>query len=129
MARTFLSEEQKERIAELREKGLSYGNIGRRIGCSPSTACWHCLRLGAEPPKCSWPLWDQPKGPLVLQRGNHMVRRFTAEEDTQLRVLVVAGIGIAEIGRQMNRRTNSIIGRLRALARRDEREEVSPMKR
>lgn len=111
-------------IAELREKGLTYGQIARRFGVSSETVGWHCLKEGAEAPK-GGRSWDGIVGPTVMKRGNHEVRRYTPEEDQKLLTLAKAGKNKTEIGRVLGRRNNSINGRLLILARRDARAEAA----
>jgi len=115
-----LTQEQKESMAGMRERGLSYGQIALKFGCSPNAVAWHCLRLGADPPNAR-KLSGEIVGPLVMQRGNHVVRRFTAEDDATLQAMSASGKPLAEIARTLGRKHNSIIGRLMTLARRAER--------
>lgn len=119
--RKGFTREDYARMAELRERGWSFERIGRKFGCKAATASWHCLRLGAEPPKPPklWP--DRYLKHPVMKRGNHVVRAFTPEEDAQITALAAAGLGNTEIGRRIGRRPNSVLGRLMTIARRDER--------
>lgn len=119
--RRRLSLEDKELICSMRERGKTYEQIGRRVGCSAKAVSWHCLQLGAEPPKRT-KLWDKIQGPAVFSRNGHSVRRYTAEEDSILLDLERQGLPIGEIARRMGRRWNSVKGRLMTLARREERE-------
>lgn len=108
-------------ITEMRERGYSYEQIGREIGCSAKAVSWHCLRLGADPPK---PAPLRPNYHLehpVMKRGNHIVRAFTPDEDAKLLALEGEGKTLTQIGRALGRRWNSVRGRLMTLARRDER--------
>lgn len=117
-----LSDSDYDRIAEMREAGQSYRQIGKVFGCSAKAISWHCLRLGADPPK-PYPL--RPNYHLehpVMKRGNHIVRAFTPVEDAKLLALAQQGLGTTAIGRALGRRSNSVTGRLMTLARRDERE-------
>ncbi len=112
------------RIAEMREAGLSYEQIALAIGkgTSAKAVSWHCLRLGAEPPKKTRlrPQYylEQP----LMKRGNHLVKAFTPAEDARLTDLSMRGLGDSAIGRELGRRPNSVRGRLMTLARREERE-------
>lgn len=110
-----------ERIAALREAGETYREIAAIFGCSDKAISWHCLRLGAEPPKKT-ALWKGIKGPEVVKRGNHLVRRYTQEDDACLLRLEAEGKTVTEIARALGRKWNSIRGRLMTLARREERE-------
>ncbi|QEH36585.1 Sigma-70, region 4 [Aquisphaera giovannonii] len=122
-SRRRLTEDEIEEIVRLRELGHSYEWIGKKLGCSRETVSWHCCRLGVEPPKSAWRSWDGIKGPAVTKRGNHLVRRFTPEEDQIALEMRSSGATISEIARKLNRRVNSVIGRLNALARREARRE------
>lgn len=126
MTRPRLTPDQIDQICDLREEGKTYQAIANIVGCSPETASWHCTRLGADPPnpaKC----WDKIVGPAVMKRGDHVVRRFTPEEDKRIQDLRAQGHGPAEIGRTLDRPINSIIGRLNTLARRELRAEAMEM--
>lgn len=60
----------------------------------------------------------------MSHRGNHVVRRFTPEEDAQLIELAAEGLGPTEIGKRMGRGHNTIMGRLFTIARPDARNET-----
>ena len=60
-------------------------------------------------------------GPVEMKRGNHVVRRFTPEEDALLLTLEAEGLSYTEIGRRLERPHTSISGRLMTLARHEER--------
>lgn len=111
---------QCEKIADMRERGKSYRQIGLAIGLSPGAVSWHCLRQAIEPPNPRPPS-SVIVGPLEVKRGDHVVRRFTPEDDALLLALHNQGFGIRTIGKRMGRRDNSVRGRLMCLARRDER--------
>ncbi len=111
-----------ETIIVLRERGRSFGQISARLGLSRGTISWHCLKHGAEPPRPGRS-WDVPKV-MEMRRGNHVVRRYSPEEDARLLALEARGLRIAEIARALGRASNSIRGRLMTLARRDERREA-----
>lgn len=115
-----------ERAAEMREGGATFKEIGAALNMSPSAASWHCLRLGADSPHCIQNV-SETKGPAIMKRGNHIVRRFTAEDDATLLKMEADGASIAEMSRALNRRHNSIMGRLMTLARRDDRLEQLSM--
>lgn len=115
-----LTQQDFDRICTMRAAGKSFEQIGRAIGCSAKAVSWHCLRLGAEGPKPTT-LWDGIKGPAVVMRNGHEVRRYTPEDDAQLLSLEAEGLPISTIARRMGRRPNSVTGRLMTLARREER--------
>lgn len=111
-------QERVDKIAELRETGQSYDLIGQAIGISGSYVCWICLKHGIEGHR-KYPLGD--KGPMLMRRGNHEVRKFTPEEDATITRMELAGAKRSEIARALKRKPNSILGRLMTLARREER--------
>lgn len=119
-----LGPEQLERMIAMRESGAPYSKIAAALGCSQGAVRWHCLRLAVEPPKGTRP-WDRLKGPPVVRRGSHLVRRFTPEEDARLLALEAQGLNNNAIARRLGRRWNSVRGRLMTLARRDELLEAS----
>jgi hypothetical protein len=115
-----MSPQQLEKIAAMRERGWSYKRIGNAIGMSPGAVSWYCLREAIEPPKPS-KCRDQIVGPAVVKRGDHVVRRFTPEEDATLLRLSKEGKSNRALVRLMGRSDSSIRGRLMCLARREER--------
>lgn len=115
-----LSDADKELLVAMRERGEKCAAIAARLGVSVSTVRDWCLKLAVEPPNPP-PLWDRIKGPLVQRRGDHIVRRFTPDEDAELTKLAVEGHRIAQIARRMGRHKRSIAGRMMTLARKEER--------
>lgn len=124
MAARRFTIEQHEGMAAMREAGRSYGQIALAFGCSESTAYWICLKLGADLPDAK-PLQPRAAGPAVVQRGDHAVRRFTAEDDAQLLALASEGKGYSAIGKLIGRRPNSVRARLMTLARHEARSEAA----
>jgi len=122
-ARRF-TPEQHEQIAEMRERGASYGQIGLAIGCSESTAYWICLKYGADRPGAK-PLAARALGPQVVIRKGREVRRYSAEDDARLLALEAEGKGDSEIGHIIGRRPNSVRARLMTLARHEARSEAA----
>lgn len=117
------TDDEIERIVEMREHGKAFTEIAEALGCSAGSVQYHCLRLGIERP-------GYLRGPCnyrsaVVQRGDHVLRRFTASEDEQLLALEAEGLNVAEIGRAIGRRPNSVHARLMTLARRQERLEAA----
>lgn len=121
-ARRKYGDDLVNQAAALREAGWPIRQIAEKLGMSESAVDWHCIRLGADAPSRQWAAPRAP-GPQQMQRGNHVVRRFTSDEDAQLLDLVDQGLPRAEIARRLNRRLNSIQGRLMTLARHEAREE------
>lgn len=118
-----LTAADRERIATMREAGSSCGVIAAAIGCSVSSVSWQCLRLGAEPPNPR-ALKDVPATPKAVRRGDHMVRRFTVDEDAQILTMEAEGLATVEIARRLGRPPNSVLGRIMTLARREARMEA-----
>lgn len=119
-----LTEEQLELIADLTEdRRFTASQIARLVGCSEGSVGWAQLKLGVDrhPTK---PLPPVPTEPVVMRRGGHVIRRFTQADDKQLLDLEAKGLNPHRIAKAMGRRHNSIVGRLRTLARRDARAEA-----
>lgn len=110
--------------ADLREQGLSCQAIANKLEMSVGAVSWHCLRLGADSPKTRHNT-ARPTGPMLVKRSGHVVRRFSVEEDQMLIEMDLAGKRMCEIARKLNRRPNSVKGRLMTLARREERLEIA----
>ena len=114
------TDDQVNEAAELREKGLSYGQIARMLDMSVGSVSWHCLKLGADSPNTITNV-DTPTGPMVVLRGNNTVRRFSEEEDRLLFEMDIAGKRVSHMAARLDRKPNSVRGRLMTLARRAER--------
>ena len=114
-----LSKETLDQILTLREdQGWSCKRIAEKFNVSPGFISWHCLKHGADSPRVSTRILPQTSpGPKTIQRGNHVVRRFTPEEDTELQKLSAENINYHQIGIKMDRNHSSIRGRLMTLAR------------
>lgn len=121
--RRILSDADIEWAAIEREKGRSVGAIAQKLGCSSSAVSWHCLKLAADPPKAK-PIDPTIKGPTVFQRNGFPVRRFLPHEDETLLQMAKDGARVSAIARALNRRENSIRGRLMTLARHEARLEA-----
>ena len=116
----MMTEQQRvDRIAELRETGKTYEQIGLALGMSGSNISWICLKYGIEGPRKTT-LGD--RGPMVVKRGKFEVRKFTPEEDAKIQEMGRAGGKPTAIARALGRKHNSILGRMMTLARREERE-------
>jgi transcriptional regulator len=48
--RVNLTEDEKQRICELREQGWKYEAIAAEMKCHVGSVSWHCLLRGASPP-------------------------------------------------------------------------------
>lgn len=117
-----LTPEQKEIIADMRERGKSCEAIGRVLGASAGAVSWHCLVEGIESPRTATA--TVPTGqPMRYERNGFAVRRFTGADDKKLLELAASGLGNTAIGKQLGRRPNSVRGRLATLARQEAREE------
>lgn len=129
MSRRKLTEDQIDRMCELREAGYSFGWIARAIvrefgiAVSEGSISWYCLVRGAD-----LPAERRHSGTVNFNfeprmRGGHLVRPFTPEEDTLLRTLDMQGFPTSVMAKRLGRRHNSIRGRLATLARQDARAE------
>jgi hypothetical protein len=105
-------------IAEMRERGKTYGQISSATGMSTSNISWICLKYGIEGPRKT-SLGD--RGPSVVSRGEFQVRKFTPEEDAKITEMELAGFKRSAIARALGRKANSVLGRQMTLARREER--------
>ena len=116
-----MTPQQLEQIADMRERrGWSYKRIANALGMSPGAVSWYCLKEAIEAPNPRKPV-TEIKGPLEFRRGNHIVRRFTPEEDGVILAMEMAGASRAAIARRLGRKSNSVLGRSMCLARRLER--------
>jgi hypothetical protein len=116
--RCKLTEEQIDRICEMRESGKSYGTIARVVGCSVGAVSWQCLRCGAEPPTAK-PI--KVREPGEFQRGSHTVRGYTPEEDALIIALAIQKFPRTVIAKRLGRKPHSVLGRIMTLARREAR--------
>jgi transcriptional regulator len=109
--------EQIDRAAEMREAGQDCATIAAETGMTQAAVWWHCARLGAEPPGARYR--ERAPGPMVMKRGNHIVRRFTPEEDRRMLDMRRRGLRVYQIADELGRQQNSVSNRLMALARRE----------
>lgn len=121
MPRRKYTEEQANTAAELREQGLTFVEIGEKLGMNERSVQYHCMRLGADLPP------NAPRRnnrlPEVYQRNGRIVRLFTPEEDAELLRLEATGMPTNQIARLMGRPANSTRGRLMLLAMKEARDE------
>lgn len=125
--RRILSDPQIEQMIALRERGWSPERIANHFtesgtAISRGSISWQCLIHGADVPA---KFRNKPviENRPPFQRGDHLVKPYSSEDDTLLRVLDMQDFSIAVISKRMGRRPNSIRGRLATLARRDARAE------
>ena len=108
------------KACELREGGLSVGQISVRMGIPRSTIEWHCIKAGAEPPR----IQQQHYNPRPLRyRHGLPVRMFSEAEDLQLSGLEAAGMRLCDMAAKLGRHPSSIRNRLMLLARQQARRE------
>lgn len=117
-----MTPEKVENMCERRERGETYEAIAAALDVSPDTIAWHCTRLGVEAPNPGQS-WSEIKGPRVMIRGGHQVRRFTPKEDETIQRMRLDGARTIDIARKLGRKPNSVTGRLYTIARRDMRQE------
>lgn len=115
------TDEQIEQAAEMRERGLSFGVIARLTGMHEKSIHWHCLRVGADKPRDL----RRPAPPRAnyVRKDGKVVRRFKPDEDAKLLELAIQGVTISQMCKHLDRKHNTIIGRLRVLARNEARAE------
>ncbi len=122
-----LTDAERERIVELRERNWTIEAIARHVGCGLGTVQHWCLMRGAEPRKVAPP---RTRRHLPFMRNGRPVNPFTAVEDAMLLVLDKASLSYSEISRRMTaafpghpRNPATIKYRLMMLARAQERQE------
>lgn len=114
--------DQTQTAADLRERGWSCDRIAAKLDMTRGAVAYHCLRQGADVPPSQ--RTKTPNNTVKrMRRGNHVVRRFTPDEDAKIVDMACRGIGPSAIGRVIGRPHNSIKGRLMTLARNQERAE------
>lgn len=126
MSGRILSDNQILEMCRLREKGWGTVRIAQHFTAkgtkvSPGSIQWQCLVHGADAPPRLRGKHTQPAAPY--QRGKHIVRPYTADDDALLRALDCQGISMSVMARRIGRRPNSIRGRLATLARMEARAE------
>ncbi|HMO74538.1 MAG TPA: hypothetical protein PKD99_02450 [Sphingopyxis sp.] len=118
----ILDDAQVDEACALRERGYSCERIARHfqargIAITRGSIAWLCLVNGADlPPHLRRPQTAPAPG-IAVKRGGHVMRTFTAEDDRRLLALEAAGLNYSEIARNLDRKPNSIRGRLATLAR------------
>jgi hypothetical protein len=123
-----LTEEQWQDVAARYEAGEKPKALRAAYNISAGLMNWNMLRLGANPPGAKQ-LTQLAPGPMIVRRGNHVVRHFSGDEDRLIEQLATQGLSDTEIGHRSGRKPNSIRGRLMTLARqaarREEMQEVA----
>jgi hypothetical protein len=114
-----LSHDQVQQIAELRERGWSYGRLSAKFGVSAGAIHYQCLKQGAVSPKTRGKM-DVSRQPLIHAKDGRTQRRFTPQEDERLQELDMAGHGINRIAEMMGRARTSVRIRLMTLALHEE---------
>ena len=122
MRRKPLTDDEQARIGELRRRNWTQEAIAREIGCTIGSVNWCCLKHGFQPkkPMHRLPVRFRSNGSYV--RRGRIVRAFTPAEDALVLKFEAEGLSYAEIGRRLNRKPNSIQGRLLTLMRYEDRE-------
>jgi hypothetical protein len=123
-----LTQDQIDQAAELREQGLSIGQIANRFRCSEGWIYYVLLRAGADSPKVATRELPQTAlGPSVSMRNGRLVRHFQPAEDALILRLSAGGMGETAIGRALEppRRPHSVKARLMTLARHEARRDAA----
>ena len=107
---------QREEIIARYEAGERLAELAAAFGKSKGSIHWFLLQEGVDPPRPVH-VARTPAAPVTHRRGDHLVRRFTTEDDRRLLQLEAAGETIAAISRALGRKPNSVRGRLATLAR------------
>jgi DNA-directed RNA polymerase specialized sigma24 family protein len=122
-----ISDDQLDRLAYHRERGVSIAAIAKRYGLSVGNLRWHFLISGVDPERAGPPPRPIPESPVVQTFERHgrrvEMRRYTVAEDALLLELEGQGLKYGHIARRLGRKRNSIVGRLATLARRAARTE------
>ena len=114
--------EQVDRALEQRERGRSFGEIAAFTGMKVNAVKYHCLKNGVEGPRLS--ALSPPRAERkTYVRNGIVVRLFTADEDRTITEMSMAGKTSRQIGAAIGRDRTVVANRLRALARREQREE------
>lgn len=108
-------------IAEMREAGKPLKAIALATGVHYRTCQYHAGRLGAIAPNPA----RVPQRHAECIRSGRVVRPFTEAEDQKITAWSIAGVPLIEMGRRLNRKHNSILNRLRTLARREAMQEAN----
>lgn len=108
-------------IATMREAGSQFQDIAQATGIHRKTCEYHAIRLGAFSPDT---ILSYPRR-AKYDRAGHAVRGFSASEDQQITAWSMEGMSLSEMGRRLGRKHNSILNRLRTLARREALAEVA----
>lgn len=118
--RRILTDRQCDQLAELREQGQTLKQIqqhfaGQSVSISTGALGWQLSRMGVDKPRHL----RGPKrtAPREYHRNGQHIRSFTAEEDARLLELEQTGASLADVARELDRKRNTIVGRLYTLAR------------
>lgn len=114
-----LTQEQVEQIAELRERGWSYGRLAQKFGVSDGAIHYQCLKQGAYTPKTRGKI-DVSRQPPIKAKDGRTQRRFTPAEDEQMQALSLEGLSPIKVAERMGRAPTSIRIRLMTLALHEE---------
>lgn len=110
-----------EAIADMREAGMPLKAIARATGVHYRTCQYHAGRLGAIAPNSA----RVPQRHAECIRSGRVVRPFSEAEDQQITAWSIANVPLIEMGRRLGRKHNSVLMRLRTLARREALAEAS----
>jgi len=117
----MIGTETLDTITTMRESGKSFHAIAEATGVHRKTCEYHAVKLGAASP---FTILQTHRRSKYFRHGQ-AVRGFTELEDQQITAWALEGVSLSEMGRRLGRRHNSIMGRLRTLARREALAEVS----
>jgi lambda repressor-like predicted transcriptional regulator len=112
--RQVITQDQIDRIVELREQGKTLGQIERLTGVKQNTADYHLRRLCVFPPGWKHRGATLPCGSYM--RNGYEVKGFTPDDDARLEAMDRAGMRLTDMARELGRSHNTVKARLVALA-------------
>lgn len=118
--RRKLTADQAQQIAELRERGWSYGRLAVKFGVSAGAIHYQCLKQGAFTPRTKGKMAYQDMVPVIHASDGRTQRRFTPEQDAELLRLSMEGKKVREICEITGRAPTSVRIRLMTLALHEE---------
>jgi hypothetical protein len=93
-----LTDDDRIRIDELAEQGMTAGAIAAQIKRHPSTVQWYMYSSGLKAPA------PTPDAPKSYMRNGKLVHRFTGTEDALIQALRLQGFGLELIAEQCCKR-------------------------
>lgn len=114
-----LTDEQIDRMIQMRESGSGYGAISTALGVSKGAIHYQCLKHGAFSPRQTGRR-PATAARTYIGRDGRKFRPFTADEDQRMTELSIAGRPMDAIAREIGRPRTSVRIRLMTLAMHEE---------